>query len=433
MQCNRTVGAPPAAHVQSEVPRYSRRQPAKQVKSPSIRTDVEGVWMTRHKGTGMAYVSLPDANGRQVRRYCGTYYGPDGKPSREAVRRAEEAIRASRTLGGATSPAGGILTVTELATRYRVWFNANKKPSEQAHTKLALEFLSKHFGAMPADKFRGQLLLGFRDKAAQSGRWNDRSIMDYSRRVVGAFAWGNVRDLIDDGQLKNLEKAQGEPLASLSVRSPRVVRPVPLEQLNKVIPHLPGPVAGIVRFMARTGCRCAEAVQLRECDLDKSDPDCWVFTPLTHKNAHREGQELLTIFVNVDAQEALRPFLAGRHLTSNIFDPRDAVRELLARQKAEGRVATPEGRERALALVGAQYTTGSVRQALLRAARRAGVAPFGPHRIRHLSSTAIREEHGFEGSQAMLQQKDPAVVARYAEKSRKLAIETAKNFRLEVG
>jgi integrase len=197
-------------------------------------------------------------------------------------------------------------------------------------------------------------------------------------------------------------------------------------------------VAALVRLQRMTGARCGELVVMRPRDLDRSDPDAWVYVPSSHKGAWRGKGRV--VFLGKRCQELLAPWLlkAGGQ-DAYVFSPARAEAERNA-GRSERRVtkrwpshlARNEGKR-----VGAgrrrsprpRYGTQTVRQAVERACERAGVPVFTPHQLRHLAATEIRAEFGPEVARAILGHTLASMTEVYSrEVDRQLALKAVARF-----
>ena len=64
---------------------------------------------------------------------------------------------------------------------------------------------------------------------------------------------------------------------------------------------------------------------------------------------------------------------------------------------------------------GERYTAGSVRQAIHRACKKAGVDAWHTHQLRHNAATFLRKEFGIEAARVVLGHASSAVTEVYAE------------------
>src|SRR6185312_11128338 len=66
-------------------------------------------------------------------------------------------------------------------------------------------------------------------------------------------------------------------------------------------------VAALVRLQIHSAARAGELVRLRAADIDRSDPDVWLFAPAGHKGSWRGKAR--TIYFGAKCRAVLAPFL----------------------------------------------------------------------------------------------------------------------------
>ena len=168
---------------------------------------------------------------------------------------------------------------------------------------------------------------------------------------------------------------------------------------------------------------------MRPADIDRAG-EVWLYRPPEHKGAWRGHSR--TIYLGPKAQALLRPFLL-RSPDAYCFSPQEAE---AARRQAQSEARTTPlscgnvpGSNRRLTprkAPGERYSTQSYRQAILYACRKAGVAPWGPNRLRHTRATALRARFGLEQAAIMLGHRDATLTAQaYAERDTAAALRIA--------
>ena len=206
------------------------------------------------------------------------------------------------------------------------------------------------------------------------------------------------------------------------------VEPVPEGDIQATLPHLSLVVADMVRLQRLTGCRPGEVCILRPCDVDRSASDVWVYRPASHKVEHH-GRER-AIHIGPRGQAILAPYLL-READAHAFSPVDSERTRRAEQRTRRQTRVqPSQVDRSKAKpkrkAGDRYTTGSYRRAIHRACDLAGIARWGPNRLRHSAGTEIRKEFGLEAAQVALGHASADITQVYAERDAELAREVAR-------
>ena len=123
-----------------------------------------------------------------------------------------------------------------------------------------------------------------------------------------------------------------------TARETEPVRPVPLAQVEAVLPFLSRQVKAMVRLQLVTGARGGELCSIRTCDLDTTG-EVWTYKPAKHKTSHRDIERVIRF--GPKGKEILAPMLKT-DVQAFIFSPADAEAERRAamtkkRREEEGR------------------------------------------------------------------------------------------------
>jgi len=325
----------------------------------------------------------------------------------------------------AVEPVPGDLTIAELCL---AWMNHIRdsrpdtyKRSSQWHGALAVTRALRPMATMPARLFGSRHLLEVRDSIARTPvvRFNKkgepsapkprsrRYTNDTVAKVVGMFAWATPRGLVPEDRIAALQTVKPlRPGEMACVREAERREAVPDAVVEAVLGHLPPVAAAMVRFMRLTGCRPSEARLLRLEDIHDRDQPAWRYTPPRHKNAWR-GQHR-HIAIGPRAQAIVLDLAGRRSGSAYVFDPRLNVP---AERANQGTI--PIGRwssKRA----GEHYSDSAVRQAVQRAAEKAGVAHWFPYLLRYSRTQEVRRQDGAEAARATAGHKSDAMLAHYA-------------------
>jgi integrase len=351
----------------------------------------------RDDGGARVRLRLPSGEWKDRRVDALPYLDADGQVSDLAVQRAHEIARELRLLGGLSTTKQRD-TIAKLVPSHLAWIESTY-PKQRAHARICMGFLVEHFGHVHADEFGPLKLLEFRAIALGSGRWNRRTVVDYTARVVRLFRWSVGRELVDAARLVALESV--EPLPHDQGEPSREVLPVAEDVFRKTLPHLAAPVSALLGAMWWTGARCGEVCIMRPMDVDRSS-DPWIFRPSTHKTKHKNKKR--EIALGPQAQRVLASWL-DRPAASFCFRPAEAEEARLAARTASrktkagvGHVADPEARANLLGALAPCYTTGIVAQAIERACAKAKVDRWTPHQVRHAHAQRTRDA-GFDYAQ----------------------------------
>jgi len=365
-----------------------------------------------HKRSGQAVVSLSGKD---------HYLGRFGTPA--ATERYEELV--AQWLSNGRRPLAPAhpapdLTVCELVVRFwdehvvQHYRHADGTPtSEQECLRLALRPLRELFGSSPAAEFGPLKLRAVRERMIQAGLAR-RSINLHVGRIRRLFAWAVEHELVPPSVLQGLRAVLGLRAGRSQARETSPVRPVPEDDVDATLPHLPPRIAALVRLLALTGARIGELLPLRLRDVERSGK-VWLYQPAHHKTAHH-GHER-TVAFGPKAQAIIRPWLS-LDPDAPIFSPQASEAERSAARRAERQTPmTPsQSQRRATGRRFRQtYDADAVRRAITRACANAGVPRWTPHQLRHAAATRIRREYGLEAARAMLGHRSSAVTEIYAE------------------
>jgi integrase len=208
------------------------------------------------------------------------------------------------------------------------------------------------------------------------------------------------------------------------------VRAVAQEDVDRVLPLLPPTVRAMVELEAVTGMRPGEVRIMRTGDVDRSNPELWVYTPRRHKTQHHGDDHVRNVYLGKRAREILTPFLR-LDPDAYLFRPADAIawaRE--RRRRARKSKVTPSQLRRAERAADRRprrpcrdhYTKDAYNRAVRRGCRQAGLPSWWtPNRLRHAAATRIRAQFGLEASQVILGHRHARITEVYAEANQELA------------
>jgi integrase len=108
-------------------------------------------------------------------------------------------------------------------------------------------------------------------------------------RIKPMFRWAVSEELVKTEMLVALETVRELRKGRSAAREPDPVKPVPENAINAVLPHVSRQVRDMIRLQLLSGCRPAEIVDIRPCDVNR-DSDVWEYVPGSHKNEHHEKE-----------------------------------------------------------------------------------------------------------------------------------------------
>ncbi len=258
------------------------------------------------------------------------------------------------------------------------------------------------------------------------------------RRV---WAWGVASERVAVEKYQALLTVPGPQRGK--ARESKVVEAADPDAVQATLKHLRPTVRAMVLLQMHTGARPSEICQLRPVDVirsgrvripgggwfDTEKEKVWVVLPKEHKTAAKGKTRVLHF--GKPAQDLLRPFLE-RDAEEYCFRPRETLTTMRDEQRADrlargggsggnrkAPTASPKSRP------GERYTARGYRQAVERAAIRAGVEHWTPYQLRHLAAEEIYERFGADAAADVLGHSDPKTTRRYA-KARGAAKRAAK-------
>lgn len=377
-----------------------------------------------HKARNLAVVTLDGKN---------HYLGPYGSAeSHEKYARLIAEWRQSRDraipAAASNSSAGFDLSVNELILAYwrhvETYYVKDGRPtSEQDNIRQALRFLRRLYGHTPAREFGPKGLKAVRQTMIDADRCRSLINKDICR-IRAMFRWAVEHELLPVTVLQALQAVGGLRQGRSEARETVPIGPVSEKDVEATLPHLPTPVAAMVRLQLLTAARPGEITSLRPCDLDREAGPVWLYTPQEHKTEHHNRRRRIPL--GPKAQEILRPWL-DREPTAYCFSPAETMEARYERTRKRpkprrARSPTPsKGRPRQPP--GVRYTKDSYRIAVKRACLKAKVTPWSPVQLRHTAATRIRAQYGLEAAQVVLGHSKADVTQVYAERDQSKANE----------
>ncbi|MGL4942098.1 MAG: tyrosine-type recombinase/integrase [Thermoguttaceae bacterium] len=289
------------------------------------------------------------------------------------------------------------LTIEEIAVEFllevkqRFERNTNDTGSYGRY-KSAIQLLLDVHGKDKPSQFGPLALKRLRERLITQGL--ARATINTRIDIIRAcFRWAVENELCPPSVSQALQAVMGIRAGHSTVKASKKVRPVPLDIVEKTLPHLPSVVADLVQFQMHSGMRSSEMLQLRACDIDMSR-DVWRYSPKVHKGAWR-GKERV-IFFGPHCQEILRPYLesVGDDTERYLFSPKDSLAKHKAKRRAERRTKVQpsqqnRAKENPKKSPGDKYRRDSYRNAILRACKRANIPHWFPHQIRKSRSHSV--------------------------------------------
>jgi integrase len=384
----------------------------------------------RRHSSGQAVVTVRDQTGRRHDILLGSWDSPQ---SHEEYSRVLNLLAVNHGFYPIQNAAADSLSVNEVVVAFmrEATRRYGEKGKELAQFCLSFRPLKALYGTHPADKFTPKCLRSVRQHMISLG-WCRTTINRRVSRIKLAFSWAVEEELIPPSIAHGLREVKGIRKGDKSVREPEAVEPAFEDDVKKVLPFCTRPVAAMLELQWLCGMRSGEVRIMRTCDIDRTNPACWLYRPYTHKNAWR-GQERL-VPLGPRCVEIVTPFLRDDEPEEFLFQPCRAMEEhnRLRREKRESK-KTPSQLARkpkkdAKRRPRTCYSELSYPQAVRRACDKAGVR-FHPYMLRHGRKMAIEREAGSDAARCVLGQRSIQATTHYG----KLDTDRAQEIMQKIG
>lgn len=329
---------------------------------------------------------LHKVTGRARVRYQGKdhyFPGKFGSPeSRQAYARFLAGL-ASGEPGEQSTPTPSLLTISELVLRFdehaESYYRKNGKPTGEHETIMyALKPLEELYGLTLAVEFGPKRLKLVQDEMIRRGA-SRRYINAAVGRIRRMFRWGVAQEFIPGSVVVNLASLPPLQKDRTAAREKPPVTAVSDDHVEAALKILSPRYGSMVRIMRLTGMRPGEILSLSVDEVDRTDSECWLYRPGSHKTEHRDRERV--VFIGPRAKEALLPWIVA----------------------AGSGVVFRSNRE-------------NLRRAIRNACDRAKVPPFAPNQLRHAFATEVRSRMGLEAAQVALGHSEANVTQVYAER-----------------
>lgn len=293
--------------------------------------------------------------------------------------------------------AGLHLTIARLCELYldhaRAWYvKAGQQTSQIAVISMLLRRLNDLFGERQADSLRVADVELLQQRMIDDGlsRRTCNQLLHILRNIC---KWAVQKEVMSGETLGRVLVVPTLRKGRTQAKERKPVRAVPLEAVEKTLPHLPAVYQAMVQLQLYSAMRPGEVQALSADQIDQSDAT-WEYVPERYKTEHHhEGDDdprRRRIFFGPQARSILSPLLDA------CTDP---SRPLFRR---------PNGKP---------MTDDAYYYAIGKACEKAGIPRWAPNQLRHRMATAIREKFGREAAQDYLGHENPQTTLLYAERS----------------
>jgi integrase len=240
------------------------------------------------------------------------------------------------------------------------------------------------------------------------------SINDLINVVHKMWQWGVGREITTEAQARRLKEVRSLRVGKTQAPDTQKRAMVTEEEFEKVVASVGPVVADMLRIMWNTAMRPSEVCRMRPLDILHDDPSCWLYVPGRdvslvgdHKTAHH--QRVRAIPLTARSQVVLKRWIKSFDSEEHIFQPAIAVREMYEARFAgrktplgQGNRAGTNRKAHPMIEPGKMYNADSLRNAVKRACKRAGVDRFTPYDLRRSAATRVRSELGKEAAKLLL-------------------------------
>ena len=333
---------------------------------------------------------------------------------------------------------GRDITLDEMVAAYLDYANRRFGKTEYNHYRTALSFAVEIYGDQPADVFSYQNLRTVRNEMTRSGRFCRDMINKYVGRIRTAFSWGVENGMVDPGTLAKLRILRPLERGELGTFDHDGREGVPIEVVRITLRYTSPTVSAMAQVQTMTGLRPSELCKMTVGDIDRSDPDGWVYVMKKHKTARKTGKK--SIVLGKEEQALILPYLEGKSLENAVFSPRTAMREHFATRRVNRQTKIPPSQvsrdKRNEGFIDQNYhefyDSDSYREAIqnaISAANKVGenVPHWTPYQLRHTAGTETSRTLGRDKAQTLLTHKSSAMTARYDHSQVAVLKELAKN------
>jgi integrase len=371
-----------------------------------------------HKARNCAVVTIRGKN-----HYLGPWQSPESHE--KYARLIAEWSRNNGILPDPVISSSTVLTINELILSYfrhaqTKYVKHGEQTSEVGCVRQALRPLRQLYGTTPAADFGPKAFKDVRQAMIDAGRART-SINKDAHRIKRMFRWAVEEELLPAAVPDRLRCVSGLGKGQSAARETEKVAPVPVEHVEAILPHLPPPVAAMVRLQLLTGTRPQEVMSLRKGEIKDGGDGVWLYTPASHKTEHFGRDKVIVL--GPQAQEVLTPWL-DREPGEYCFSPAESVAWRASRQR-NGR--TPRKKWTPPENLNPMYTRHSYRTAVQRACLKAKVPVWSPNQLRHTRASQIRAKYGsIEAAGVVLGHKETRVTEIYAERDLALVVKIMK-------
>jgi integrase len=321
------------------------------------------------------------------------------------------------------------ITIGHLAEGYRKFvlkrYSKRCQQGDVLRRILICDALVEHDGTTPVSNFGPRKLKEYRERFISTGTRSRKYVNKLVNELRSVFKWGVGEELAEPEIVTALSCVRplsgGEACYELEDR-----RAVPIEHVNAILPHVGPVIRDIIRLLVATGARPSEILNMRGCDIERSNPEVWVYRPSSHKTKWKGQKREIPLLPA--AQEIVANYL-NRKPDSFLFSPKESVEMLRAKQKAEctGWGSYKKPVENPKRLPGEKYDVHALTRSITRACEVAKVPRWTAYQLRHAVGTFVGEKLRLEDVKSLLGHSNISTTQRYAKNTMMQAVNAARS------
>jgi integrase len=317
------------------------------------------------------------------------YLGPIGSP--EARARYNELVEHFERHRAQQTPARKARTLTVAEVVEQHFYDAQKRYDPRGREARQFDYSVKPmlslFAALPVDRFGLAELRKVRDEMVRL-QWCRNVVARRVVRIRTLFRWAERHGLTPPGTWAALSALEPLSASDKRVRSSERRKTPEWLDFAKVCRSLPTTVRDMMLVQLFAGLRSAEVRTIRPREIDRRNPEAWVYRPAQHKNEWRGHAR--EIALGPRAKKVLARYLEGKPPDEYVF----------VSGWDEGGVARC-------------YTDCSYPRAVARACQRVGVPTMTPYSLRKLASIRAVRAGSLDHARSMLGHRSVATTAQY--------------------
>ena len=307
------------------------------------------------------------------------------------------------------------LTILELVDSFLDWADKEYPKSNEADClELSTRTLCNLFGETAANKFGPMKLGAYQQALVDEGKLTRQGINKRVNHIRRIFNWAVSREVVPFVLAHSLTTVRPLRQGRTTAPEAREIPPVPDEVVRATLQYLPPPLAAMVSVQRLTGMRPGEVCRLTMDQINRSNPECWIYGPKHHKTAWR-GKDR-RIVLDKASMEFLQPWL--REDDKPLFSPAQRVAAMNAEKRTRRRTKVQpsqmsRAKENPRKKAGEAYTPDSYGNCIKAACEKHKIPHWSPNQLRKANGQEVRDRFDLSHAQAVLGHADARTTATH--------------------